>query len=104
MRPRGFSRPAGFGVPSERRLCARWGDCAGRAGAESKDLLFFYALGGAEKQVHRLGPASASSQKRAGCVTGLALARDDKHGDWVADESRREAVRRSLSDEAHLYQ
>ena len=41
---------------------------AGRAGAESKEsavAAFFYDVGHGEKQVPRLGPASASSQKQA---------------------------------------
>src|ERR1035437_10133865 len=35
-RPQRISAPLLFWVPNERRRCARWGDCASRAGAESK--------------------------------------------------------------------
>src|ERR1022692_4567875 len=34
QRPQRISDPLLFGVPNERRLCDRWGDCAGRAGAQ----------------------------------------------------------------------
>ena len=34
QRPQRISDPLLFGVPNERRLCDRWGDCVGRAGAQ----------------------------------------------------------------------
>src|SRR5208283_4535407 len=44
----------------------------GRAVEGSAVPPFFYDVGHGEQQVPRLGPASASSQNRAGCVSGLA--------------------------------